>query len=475
MPPANLTTEDIRALEIELCSRSLRDFMIRSWHVLEPGNLFVDGWAIGAICEHLQAVTDGEINRLLINVPPGMSKSLTTAVIWPAWEWGPRNKPWLRYMSGSHGLDLATRDCRLTRRLVTSDWYQERWPIKLTSDQNQKTFFENEASGWRRANAVKSMTGHRGHRVLLDDPNVPSDAFSALDRQTVIREFRETIPTRMIHPSSSALVVIQQRIHEEDVSGFILGADLGYTHLMLPMEFETERRCKTFIFEDPRTFEGELLFPERFPAEVVERDKRVMGGYAAAGQLQQRPAPRAGSMIPWECFEVAQEPPPVKRTVRYWDTAGKEGGGCYTAGVKMGVTEDNNYVILDVVRGQWAAPRREAIIRQTAELDGREVHIWIERQGGSSGLEAVQDSIRRLAGYVAKEDLPTGSKVARAAPFAVAVENGAVTLLDKPWLADYIEEARLFPGGKYLDQIDATAGAFAKLATAKRACFASGY
>lgn len=454
------------AVERAYCQDSLAAFVERAWPHLEPGVPYIHNWHIDAICEHLEAVTRGEITRLLINVPPGTSKSTLTAVYWPAWVWGPVGRQNFKAIGASHEMGLATRDARRMRLLVTSDWYQDLWPVNLSGDQSQKTYFENEQRGFRQASAMTSLTGRRGDVVIIDDPHSIAGGQSEAHRAAVVEAFRETVPTRLSDPRNSAIVVIMQRVHEGDVSGEILAGDYGYEHLMLPMEFERDRKCVTSIgFEDPRTEEGELLFPERFPAEVVERDKKVMGDYASAGQLQQRPAPREGALFEWQKADVVDVPPETMRQViRYWDKAGTKDGGAYTAGVKMGVDSDGLFYVLDVVRGQWAAPERERVIKTTASLDGQTTRIWIEQEPGSGGKESAESTIRNLAGYTIKAERPTGDKVTRADPFAVQVAAGNVRILRGPWNQDYFDEMRVFPNGKYKDQIDASSGAFNKLA-----------
>lgn len=464
MQALSFTDEDFAAFERELCSRSLSEFVQSAWHVLEPSQPYVHGWHVDAICDHLEAVTRGEINRLLINIPPGTMKSSLACVYWNAWEWGPKGMPHVRFISASHDGELATRDTRRTRMLVQSEWYQSLWPLAFTSDQNQKTFFENEKTGFRQSCAVSSMTGRRGDRVAWDDPHSVEAALSSLKRETALRVFQETLPTRLNNPADSAIVIIMQRLHENDVSGYILESELGYEHLCLPMELEPARKCATSIgFTDPRTEEGELLFPERFPREVVDRDKKVMGAYAVAGQFQQSPAPRAGAFFEWDRIGIVDAAPKLTQVVRYWDKAGTEGGGARTAGVKVGIAEDGAVYVLSVEKGQWAAPQRERVIRQTAETDGTTVKVWIEQEPGSGGKESAESTIRNLAGYPVYAERPTGDKSIRAEPYAVQVEAGNVRLVRGDWNHDFIEEHKTFPLGKYKDQIDAASGAFNKL------------
>lgn len=440
-------------------------FVRRAWHVIEPGQPYKHGWHVDAVCEHLEAATRGEITRLLINIPPGTMKSTLVSVFWPAWEWGPMNMPHIRFIGASHEQGLAVRDTLKMRRLVTSDWFKERWPIGLTGDQNQKTYYENTKTGFRQACAVESMTGRRGDRVAWDDPHSVEAALSDLKRESALRVFQETLPTRLNNPDSSIIAIVMQRLHEYDVSGLILENDFGYEHLCLPMEFEVENRCVTSIgFKDPRTEEGELLFPERFPRDVVERDKKVMGSFAVAGQFQQRPAPRGGGFFDWQKVDIVDSHPRIVKSIRYWDKAGTEGGGAYTAGVKMGLGEDGIYYVQNVTRGQWGSTKREASIKAVASQDGIGTHVWIEQEPGSGGKESAESTIRNLAGFTIKSERPTGDKAVRAEPFAVQVEAGNVKLVRGDWNDDFINEMKTFPVGKYKDQIDASSGAFNKLA-----------
>lgn len=445
----------------EICRRSFADFVKRAWHVLEPATPLVWNWHMDAICDHLEAVTRGDINRLLINVPPGTSKSSLVNIFWPAWEWG--TMPHLKVISASHGADLATRDTRKMRMLLESDWFQSMWPIKLSYDQNQKTYFENNATGFRQANAVSGMTGRRGDRVIWDDPHSVEGALSDTKRNTAIRVFKETLPSRLISPKDSAIVIVMQRVHEEDIAGYILENDLGYTHLCLPMEFEPERKCVTPFYEDPRTEDGELLFPERFPRDVVERDKKAMGSVAVAGQFQQRPAPRKGGFFDASNFKVVERAPEIVKKVRFWDKAGSDDKGDYTVGVLMGKTAQDQYVILDVVRDRWSALKREQVIQQTAAMDGKSVYIRMEQEPGSGGKDSADASVRALAGYNVKAVPSTGSKSLRAEPFAVQVEAGNVLLLKGDWNKEYMDELRVFPNGKHDDQVDSSGGAFNEL------------
>jgi len=328
--PASL----FRTVQKRKCEVSLAEFVKQAWHIIEPGQPYVHGWHIDFICAHLEAITDGVTfeedggfyNRLLVNVPPGTMKSLLIGVFWPAWEWGPRNLPHMRYVCASHSQDLAIRDSLRMRRLVQSEWYQDLWGdrVILTNDQNAKAKFETTASGFRQACAFEGITGYRGDRVIIDDPHSVDDANSDAKRKTATDLFKEAVTSRLNNPDKSAIVVVMQRLHERDVSGVILDSNMGYDHIMLPMRYDPLRARPTMLgYEDPRTERDELLFPQRFPQAVVDRDEAAMGPYATAGQYAQSPEPRGGGIIkdqwwqPWDMPEY----PGIEFVVAALDTA----------------------------------------------------------------------------------------------------------------------------------------------------------
>lgn len=304
------TRGTIRDLDRIECRGSLSSFIKRGWSQIEPSTPYKHGWHMDAICEHLEAVSKGQITRLLINVPPGTSKSLSTSVFFPAWEWGPSGRPGLRYIGTSYSERYAKRDNGRTRNLITSEWYQERWGDKVNLTKLGEMKIENTRYGFREAIPFKSLTAGRADRLIIDDPHSTESAESDTERETTIRVFLESVPTRLNDPEKSAIIIIMQRLHEEDVSGVALANDLGYTHLNLPMEYDPSRHCVTyrddgsFLFEDPRTKDGELLFPDRFPKKVVEGYKSTMGPYAYAGQMQQIPRPRGGGIFQHDWWQL---------------------------------------------------------------------------------------------------------------------------------------------------------------------------
>lgn len=462
MHALHLTDVDWLNIEREACRRSLVTFTRRAWAVLEPQQPYIHGWHMDAIAEHLEAITAGQITRLLINIPPGTMKSKSCAVFWPAWEWGPRGMPSMRFIGASHEEGLAIRDSVSMRRLVQSDWYQRLWPTKMAGDQNAKKYFENDKTGWRQACPVGSMTGRRGDRVLWDDPHSVEGAHSESALAEANRVFRETLPTRLNSPEESAIIIVMQRLHEKDVSGLILAEELGYEHLCLPMEYEGPRKATSIGFVDPRREEGELLFPARFPRAVVDRDKRTMGAYATAGQFQQRPSPKKGGEFETDKIEIVDAiPAGVVQWARGWDLAATEGAGDYTAGPKIGKLADGRFIVADVVRKQYGAAKRDALIKNTAAADGMgRVKQSLPQDPGQAGKSQVKALVSMLAGHHVVHSTESGDKVVRARGFAAQVNAGNVLMLRASWNTAYTEELQMFPNGAYDDQVDGSSRAF---------------
>jgi len=231
--------------------------------VLEPGRRLVTGWPIEAIAEHLEAVTRGEIQKLLITVPPGSMKSLLTRAFWPTWSW--ISNPSLRYIGASYAEALAARDNRRAKMIVESDRYRRLFPqVQLSSDQAQKVNFANTETGSMMATSVKGRaTGERGDVFVIDDPHNVLEAESEAIRGETLQWFREVVPSRVNDLDRSAFVCIMQRVHHEDVAAAAI--EQGYEHLLIPMHYDALRSRTTSIgWTDPRREEGELIDRKSF-------------------------------------------------------------------------------------------------------------------------------------------------------------------------------------------------------------------
>lgn len=447
--------------------QSLAGFVREAWHVLEPEAKYVHNWHIDAICAHLEAVTDGRITRLLINVPPGSSKSLIVSVMWPAWEWGPCGRRSLRYLATAFNEGPVKRDTRKCRDLIASEWFKRLWP-EVVLKRTGETSFSNTATGTREGVPFGSLTGQRGDRLIIDDPHSTETAESDTERNNTTRKFREGAVNRLNDQNTSAIVVIMQRLHEQDMSGVILGLGTGYVHLMLPMEYDPKRACRTSIgFKDPRTDDGQLLDPKRFPKKAVEDLKTEMGSYAYSGQYQQAPTPRSGGMFQRTDFEVVDAVPAGGRRVRAWDfAASQEKPGTqpdWTVGLRMVMVKDVFYVE-NVVRGRWRPAGVEVTLKTTASQDGTAVVIRQPQDPGAAGKSDAETKVKLLKGYTVVTKLVTGDKATRARPASAQAEAGNVKLLRGPWNEAFLDEVCAFPNATFDDQVDAFADALNELA-----------
>lgn len=480
-------------LEKDRCHNDLAYFIRKAWHIVEPGVEYVEGWHIKLITMHLQAITDGEeiddkpYNRLLINVPPGMMKSLLVNVFWPAWEWGPKNKQNMRYLLVSHKIDLPINNAAKLRRLLSSDWYQARWPIQFQGDQNAKTRFENIQTGFIAAVAAGAITGQRGDRIILDDCMSWDDANSEQTRTTRQEWFLGALPTRLNSPVKSAIVVIEQRLHEEDISGIILDRQLGYDHIRLPMEFDESFPMPPTVLgvTDPRTQPGELLFPERFPAHTVEREKRTMSPYEISGQFQQVPVPKGGGIIKdqWWRLWPGEKYPGLDYILAVEDTAyGEKQENDFSAMVVFGVFTESNTAIAPTraadrygrlmeqpervyVEGApqvillyaWRArlPFHE-LVQKTLKTcrDWKVDRLLIEDK--AAGMSVIQEMRRVVSSdeFGLQTVTPKGDKWQRLHSVSHIWQEGMVWAPDKEWAEMVIREVSVFPKGKHDDLVD---------------------
>jgi predicted phage terminase large subunit-like protein len=291
----------------------LMAFVRYFWSILEPNQAFVEGWAIRAIAEHLEAVHFGHINRLLINVPPGFMKSLLTNCFFPAWEWSAMDRADLRYLSFSYAAHLTRRDNRKLINLLKSQRFIELWGRERGFElvKEGEELVGNSKTGWKFATSVGGVgTGERGSRLILDDPHAVRETESDPIRTSTVRWFRETMSNRL-NNETDPIIVIMQRIHEDDVAGNIIADDegLGYTQLRIPMEYVEDDPCSrpTKIgWEDPRTTTGELAWPDRYSSSFLRQFKIIP--FTWASQYQQDPEPRGGAIILRDWWRLWESP-----------------------------------------------------------------------------------------------------------------------------------------------------------------------
>ena len=451
--------------------RSLKEFTKSSWQAIEPGRDFQDNWHIDAISEHLQAVVEGDIKRLIINVPPRHMKSISVAVALPAWTW--TIQPSKQFLYASYAGSLSIRDSVKCRRLIDSNWYQNLFgeTFKLTGDQNQKQRFENDKTGYRIATSVGgALTGDGGDIVVIDDPHNSIEADSAAVREGVLEWWDQSMQTRLNNPKTGAFVIIMQRLHEQDLTGHILANELGdeWDHLMLPARYEighpTPMRS-TLNFTDPRTKEGELLWPERIDEKTLTTLERSLGSYASAGQLQQRPMPKGGGIlkaewwVPWDNTDL----PDIEYVLQSWDTAfSTKEKSSYSARTTWGVFKMNgqiNAMVLEMWYDRVSYPELRKLA-QEAYNDWEPDAVLIEKK--ASGQSLLQDL--RMAGVPVLEYMPDRDKQARAHASSALLEDGRIYFpKDKIWAKNLIDICAAFPATDNDDIVDTCTQAWLRL------------
>lgn len=268
---------------------SFRDFIAQTWPILNPGVQLEWGWHIDAIADHLMAVSAGQIQNLLITVPPGTTKTTIVSVMWPAWEW--IHRPWLRWLCAANEDTLSTRDAVSCRRLIESEEYVAAWgdQFHMTTDQNVKTHYENSRRGYRTSTSTGSaVVGKKGDILIVDDPNDAKKVHSVAERRRVHDWWDHGFYNRVNHFKTARRVVIGQRTHKDDLQGHLIESG-EFFELRIPEEFETKRRFVSPIgWTDPRQADGELLRPDRFGPEEARKAKRRLGSVGYAQQHQQR-------------------------------------------------------------------------------------------------------------------------------------------------------------------------------------------
>ncbi len=300
--------------EALLLEGSLIEFFKAAWPTMDPAP-YQHGWHLEAIAEHLEAVSYGKIRKLCINICPRHAKTLMCSVAWNAWAWckepderytliGPASK----YMCLSYGDDLAMDNAILTRRLIESEWYRDRWGqrVNVTPDQANKHKFDTTFGGTRISGSFKSTVTGRGAGIrIYDDPHKMDEVESETIRQHVLRLYDTTLKSRITDPKTSAEVLVAQRGHMNDLSPHFL-KDPEVVHLNLPAEFDSARKCVTMLgWEDPRKTDGELLWPDRWGQKELAPYKS--NAFEWAAQWQQMPRVRGGEIFKddwWQGYEV---------------------------------------------------------------------------------------------------------------------------------------------------------------------------
>jgi predicted phage terminase large subunit-like protein len=479
---------------MEMARRELRSFIRQSWHVVEPGAPYVGGPHIDAVADHLTFVSLGDIDDLVINVPPRHSKSTVCAVMWPAWEWA--WNPSVQWLFTTYAQDLTLRDSVKCRRLILSPWYQARWGnvFRLSGDLNQKKRFDNDKNGYRLATSVGgTATGEGGDRIVVDDAHNMKEINSDTIRGGVIDWWRNVMSTRGNNPRKLGRVIIAQRGHHQDLPGWAL--DTGnWVHLNLPGYYRKATHCRTvskkdgpardlakqppahiprfreplekgeLIWEDWRTKEDQLLAPQRFSREVMRKLAGELTERAFEAQIQQNPSAEAGNILKKAHWREWAEPelPSCQMIIQSYDTAfEEEEENDYSARTTWGVFEWREapnkdlpwqlrsseprlcMILLERLKERLDFPKLRAEAMASFKL-WKPDRILIEKK--ASGHSLAQEL--RRAGLPVTRIKVADSKHARAHAAALVLERGCIWYVRRAWAQEVIDNCAAFPSGE---------------------------
>lgn len=478
-----------------LIDRKLYRFMEACWEIVEPGSKFIPGWHIGAICDHLEAVSRGDIKRLIINIPPRCCKSLTVGVFWPAWVWA--HNPGMKWLFASHQHELAVRDSVKMRTLLRSQWYQERYPhVQIKHDQDTKKLYVNTMAGHRLSIGVDSgVTGEGGDILVVDDPHNAKEAItSEAARANVIEWWDRTMSTR-INPGSpvGAKLIIMQRLHGVDLVGHLLRKrelylkaraqaeaegidpddkelmnvdlsgsleDFDYDHLCLPAQYMSKHPFISHTklkYEDPRKVDGELLWEPGLPLSKIKELRKQMGAMGAAGQLDQMPSAEGGGQLKGEWFiKVPAKDWPkdneFDEQIQSWDLSYSDDPEAdYTCGFCMGRIGSNVYIQKRYHR-KLAFTNQLKLVRSVHKMHPKHGAIYVEKAATATALH---DTLyNEIPGIILES--PYGKKETKAWAWSPYLEAGNVHVPEgEAWVEEFIKECEEFPNGANDDQVDA--------------------
>jgi predicted phage terminase large subunit-like protein len=454
-----INSQVIRELAIQLTAQEDLYFFARFCFMKRYGYQWQKAAHHKTICDALMRVVAGTLSRLIINIPPRYSKTELAVINFIAWSLG--HFPDAAFIYTSYSARLAANHAYQVREFVTHPAYQAIFPgIQLKDDSRAKDEWRTTHGGVVYAvGAGGTITGygagkHRetfGGAIIIDDPHKADEAKSSVMRQNVIDWFQNTLETRKNSPNTP-IILIMQRLHENDLAGWLLEGKNGE---------QWEHICYPAITEN-----GEALWPQKHSIETLRQMEKA-APYVFAGQYLQKPAPPQGGLFKPDCLIPIEALPAINiEWVRGWDLAASVDGD-YTAGAKLGKLPDGRFVIADMVRSRLMPDTRDAILQNIAKKDGVATRISLPQDPGQAGKTQILYLTRQLAGFSVKTSPESGDKITRAMPLAAQINVGNVLMLKGSWNESMINEMQLFPNGTYDDQIDALSRAFETLMGSK--------
>lgn len=459
------TTDDALkfALEKKLCELSFYEFFIQAWHIVEPSIELSTNWHHKYLCDILQKEAERIIANkpktkdIVINIPFRSTKSLLVTVMFPVWAW--IKNPKFRFITASYSADLSIEHATRSRDIINSDWFKDRWAdiFHIKKDQNLKARYENNFLGVRRATSVGgTVTGQGGDFLLVDDPVSPQHAASEIERENANEWYRTTFYSRLNNPLTGVRIVIMQRIHDNDLSGFLLSngnSRLKYKHICIPAELSDDLKPKMLKSNYDK---NGLFWSDRFSRDILDDYKQALGSYGYAGQLMQTPTPLNSGMIRSDWFKIDQYKHTTEQTVVDFviDPA-------YTANEKNDPSallaytfKDNKWQIIDCVNVYKEFPDLVRFIPQWVAKNGYTNRSRVYVEPKASGKSIVQ-TLKKETGLNVREDKPPSKdKVARVQDISASLETGRVSLLKGDWNEEFLQQLIKFPSAKHDDMVD---------------------
>jgi len=439
-------------------------FITRSWTPADFAGIvsrdrWVDAPHLDLINEALMRIARGDLLRLMVNLPPRHGKSELISRYFPAWYLG--TFPDRRVILCSYEADFAAQWGRRARDVLEEFGllFRDRVRVDQTSSAADRWDLKGHQGGMITAGVRGPITGKGADVLIIDDPvKNAEEAASPTYREAAWEWYKSTAYTRL--EPGGAIILIQTRWHEEDLSGKLLEE----MHQEGGEQWEIINLPALAEAGDPLGRQpGEALWPVRFPQEVLERKKIAVGSYFWAALYQGKPAPPGGNLFKREWFRIVDDYPRGLLAERRWDLAASSGKGDWTTGLQLGIQDGIAYVI-DVRRDRLSPAGGEALVRQTAIMDlqqGLGMRIRMEQEPGASGKYTIDHFRKRvLMGFDFAGHPSTGSKVERARPVRAAAEAGNVLLLRGPWNRVFLDEVAAFPNGAHDDIVDTLSGAF---------------
>lgn len=451
-----MTPDDHIAMRNQVLALARADFAVfaeRAFRELYDKE-YHDNWHIHAIAHWLIRATTGDIRRLIICMPPRSLKSFLASICLPAFILG--HKPGEKIICASYAQSLSEEFAFETRRLIQSDWYRHVFPsTHLDPKKSNAGVLATTRGGQRRATSVGgSLTGLGGNIVIIDDPIKAADAHSEVARENAAKWYGGTVASRLDDPKKGRIIVIAQRLHQEDLPGRLMAAGRWET-LELPLIEWKKREIEVASGHTVIRGLGHILHEDRIGEDEISRFRSEMGERDFEAQYNQRPLPPGGALfkLHWlKRYDIRPGPSKTQAIIQSWDTAYDIADHHDYSVCTTWALCGNEYYLVGAYRERLEFPDLEKAIYKQRELWKADLVI-LEKAG--SGISLAQNIRRQGPNHWLQVISPSGSKQDRASQQTPKFERGEIYVPENAdWLKTFEDELSSFPHGKHDDQVD---------------------